>query len=323
MKSKVLLLILSLWFPSALFAADAPARQTVKILGRGEATVTTESVRLSDIAEVHSEYQRDNEAVIALRKIVVAQSPEPGERLTLSAAKILGKLREEGVNLKQVGYAIPRTSTVLRAGRALSLGEIQEVITEALANSNFDATIQSIEPEGSLFIAPGLAEMSARIFPGKRSGELAAVIEVKSEGAKQKTISARVIVDQWMEVPVANRPLAKGSLIGSDDLMMARLNVTQIPRDAAYEPKSIIGLETKSSLGYGEVFRKRKLEIPPVVATGSRLTLRYKSAALEATASGVAMEDGIVGQRIRVRNEGSGKVIVGEVIEAGLVGVTP
>ena len=42
---------------------------------------------------------------------------------------------------------------------------------------------------------------------------------------------------------------------------------------------------------------------------------------LEATATGVALENGGFNQEIRVRNEGSKKVVVAKVLEAGLVSV--
>ena len=41
----------------------------------------------------------------------------------------------------------------------------------------------------------------------------------------------------------------------------------------------------------------------------------------EATATGVALENGGFNQEIRVRNEGSKKVVVAKVLEAGLVSV--
>ncbi|MCB0340106.1 MAG: flagellar basal body P-ring formation protein FlgA, partial [Bdellovibrionales bacterium] len=81
------------------------------------------------------------------------------------------------------------------------------------------------------------------------------------------------------------------------------------------------GFETNRNIGFGEVFRKPMLHIPPVITSGSKVTVFYKSAAMEATASGVAVEDGIEGSEIRVRNDNSNKVITGRVVGPGMVQV--
>jgi flagella basal body P-ring formation protein FlgA len=59
--------------------------------------------------------------------------------------------------------------------------------------------------------------------------------------------------------------------------------------------------------------------IPPVVKSGSRVTLLFKRGQLEVTASGIALENGIVGSEIKVRNENSKRVVIGRVADEGLV----
>ncbi|MEZ4753176.1 MAG: flagellar basal body P-ring formation chaperone FlgA, partial [Bdellovibrionota bacterium] len=114
----------------------------------------------------------------------------------------------------------------------------------------------------------------------------------------------------------------RGAVIGSDDVVMARLNSTAIPNDAAVEIKDIIGLETDQAIGYGEVFRRNKLAIPPVIARGQKVAIQYKSKFLEASAIGIAEESGIEGDEIRVRNRVSEKVVFGTIIAPGLVRVS-
>jgi flagella basal body P-ring formation protein FlgA len=49
--------------------------------------------------------------------------------------------------------------------------------------------------------------------------------------------------------------------------------------------------------------------------------MKYQSEFFEATASGVALENGGIGQEIKVRNDASKKVVSGQVLEAGIVRV--
>ena len=70
------------------------------------------------------------------------------------------------------------------------------------------------------------------------------------------------------------------------------------------------------------MFSKNSLEIVPDIEVGGSVTLVYKNGSLEATSTGIAMEAGIIGKEIRVRNESSKKVVRGKIIEAGQVQVT-
>ena len=123
------------------------------------------------------------------------------------------------------------------------------------------------------------------------------------------------------EVPVARRPLPKGEVVGPDDVMMARMNISKLPKDVAAEGGGVVGYKVGKDVAPGEVFRLDKLAIPPLVESGTRVTLVYRSGLLEATATGTALDSGLAGQVVKVRNENSKKVVSGTVLETGLVEV--
>ncbi|RMG41550.1 MAG: flagella basal body P-ring formation protein FlgA [Candidatus Dadabacteria bacterium] len=319
-----LFFIVLVMFTASLASADeAAGKRTIKVVGRTEATVTRQSIFLNDIASITSRFVKDDDEIIALQKIQIAPSPLPGKETTISASRILERMREEGVNLNKIGYAFPRIITVKRAARAVTLEEVQAAIENYIANSGRDVELKQVHYRENAMIAPGAATLEATPFNTGRRGELGFIIKAAVEGEKPVRFKVRASVDQWQKVPVANRPINRGAVISKDDVMMARMNVNLIPRDAARDPESIIGLETSKEISYGEVFRKNKLSIPPVIETGAPVTLTYKSRFFQATATGTAIEDGIVGQEIRVRNNSSRKVVRGTVLEAGLVEVRP
>ena len=104
---------------------------------------------------------------------------------------------------------------------------------------------------------------------------------------------------------------------------MARLSTASIPKGAADQSTAIVGLATNSNIALGEVFQRAKLAIPPVVASGSRVTMIVRTSFLEASASGIALESGIEGQEIKVRNESSKRVVSGKVTANGTVIINP
>jgi flagella basal body P-ring formation protein FlgA len=318
----VMLLLVS--FPNSYASgAEEDASQRIRIIGRQEIVVNTAQVQLSDLARVSAKHQFDNDALLRIRGIVVAQSPEPGDTLSISASQVLSRLREEGVDLKLVGYALPRVMSVRRASRALRKDELMPVFEQVLNAKGRDARIISLDYDNNAHVLPGDISLIARVRPGARPGQVTFDVEAKNvDGERPRNFSVSALIEEWRDVPVAARSLIRGSRVAKGDLAMARLNTAELPDDTAWETEQILGHAASRPISAGDVFRANALLIPPVVTSGSKVTMRYRSKLLEATASGTAMDDGISGQQIRIRNDATRKIVMAEVIEPGLVGVT-
>jgi flagella basal body P-ring formation protein FlgA len=317
------LLLVLLLFPQGVVAeGSAEGQRTIRIIGRNEVTVTTPEVRLGDLANVTSRFIRDDDMVIGLKKVFLVKSPDPGKTVTITAAQALNRLREEGVQIAGLGYALPRIMKVTRASREVTRDEILAVLEEALAKSGDTAELKGIEYSKPVHVVPGVMELSVEGFSRSSTGNMQFRLLANVDGAAPARFQIGAAVDEWVQVPVARRPLLKGSVVNADDLMMARLNLNTIPSDTAHSATSIIGLETSSNITYGEVFRKKKLAIPPLIESGARITMIYESKFLKATATGTALESGAEGQLIRIRNDASKKVVTGKIIEPGLVRIS-
>lgn len=312
---RVSLLLLFLVGPA--FAAT----QEVILEGRTAVTVTQPFVSLGDVADVSSRVAGNDDAIIALKKIRIAESPLPGAETTVTASTILDALRANGVNTDAVGYRFPRVISVQRAGRKVLQQELRAVIEEVLKQSDRDISLRALRYDEDIAVTPGDIEMSASMFQTNKPGELGFSFEVESDKKTVQQFDVFATVEEWREIPVATRSIRRGSVIDVNDVRMARYNVSALPGDVALEPNSVYGLEASKNISFGEVFQKRKLSIPPVVEMGDIVTLVYRSAGIEATASGVAIESGAEGDEIRVRNDSSRKIVLGKVLEPGLIGV--
>ena len=102
---------------------------------------------------------------------------------------------------------------------------------------------------------------------------------------------------------------------------MQDIEDNSIPEDVAVDTRGIIGFEADYSMNDGEVFRVGRLALPPVIEPGHAVTIMYRSGLLEVTAAGTALEAGARGRPIKVKNNASKKLLVGTVLEPGLVGV--
>ena len=322
MNKKFSLIVLAL-IASVICLSDlAVAERRVRVVGRKAATVTTKFIRLGDIAEVIGKAIKDDDIVIGLKKINLGESPAPGKFAALTASSILQKMKDEGVMLDEVGYTLPRVVKVTRASRTISPEEIKAVIHNYMSGTDRDIEIQKIHYNKGIKVAPG--NLSLKVARGEvnTSGLMDFSIVAEVDQEKPMRFSVKADVDEWRSVPVAKRPLIRGAVIGSDDVAMARLNSDAIPGDAAVQIKDIVGLETDQTIAYGEVFRRNKLAIPPVIKKGSKVTIEYKSKFLQATAIGIAEDSGIEGDEIRIKNRASEKIVFGTIVAPGLVRVS-
>lgn len=304
------------------FALGANAAdRSIHITGRPQVIITTSDIRLADIAEVSSLHVEDDEAVIGLQKIWIGRSPRPASNVTISAGQILERLSHEGVALTSVAYTLPRIITVQRAGRLLTQQEIQGAVNQYIHDTQSDMTVQQIEYQQEQGVPPGQVELTVDSAVPTGQGKFAFLIHSHIDGQDGVQFTVSVDVDQYKQVPVAKRGVAKGSVITEADVYFARLNTALLPQDAVEDSHTILGLEATNEIHTGEVFRNTKLALPQIIAAGAKVTMQFKGELFEATATGVALESGVAGQDIRVRNEMSKKIITGHVIEQGLVSV--
>lgn len=292
----------------------------IRIFGRRNITVVTEEVTLGDVAGIESKFIQDDEAIIALQGISLGESPRAGKKKTISAAQVLATLREAGVQLDKLKYSFPRVMMIERASRLLTLQEVENMVREGLPASG-EVELVRVLYKGDVHVLPGQLHFTSEVVPSNRRSQYIAKISISPEQGGKMALNIPIEVREFVQVPVAKHALAAGTIISSQDVKMARANLSDIPVDSARNSQEIVGQAIKYPISHGEVFSRRKLSLPSMVERGSRVTLRYRTSLLEATASGIAMEEGALGQRIQVRNESSKKVITGEVLSEGLIEV--
>ncbi|WP_225319022.1 flagellar basal body P-ring formation chaperone FlgA [Cellvibrio sp. KY-GH-1] len=81
----------------------------------------------------------------------------------------------------------------------------------------------------------------------------------------------------------------------------------------------MVGREAKRNIGKGEVFKTNQMDSPTTVRRGEVVMLESIAGAIKVSSSGTAMSDGRLGQKIRVKNSSSERVISGIVKGQGLV----
>jgi flagella basal body P-ring formation protein FlgA len=124
-------------------------------------------------------------------------------------------------------------------------------------------------------------------------------------------------------VLLLERALPRGATPGASDLRSTRRRVPGLPLSYVQEPGELRNRQLRRPLEAGTALQFDALEPAPVIRRGQAVTLITDAAGLEVRAPGEALADAAPGQRVRIRNLASLKVVEGRADEAGTVRVGP
>lgn len=132
-------------------------------------------------------------------------------------------------------------------------------------------------------------------------------------GASPRETWIRVRGSLYAEVAVAARPIARGQELGPEDVRLERRRITRLAPAPLRGVQELAGLRARRPLGSGAVLSPDAVEPVPLVQRGDLVRLLAAGRLFRVAVEAQALEDGVRGKRIRVKNLNSGKVLVAEV----------
>ncbi|MFH1278952.1 MAG: flagellar basal body P-ring formation chaperone FlgA [Candidatus Eisenbacteria bacterium] len=136
---------------------------------------------------------------------------------------------------------------------------------------------------------------------------------------ERRVVSARVRV--WRDVVVTDRRLDRHETVDSGDLRLERREIRTVADDVFGAATALEGMRTRRMLGDGVIVKRDDVEPVPLVRRGERVMLTVSYGGITVSAVAKALDDGVSGDVIRVKNERSGRRLYGVVVAEGLVRV--
>jgi flagella basal body P-ring formation protein FlgA len=139
-------------------------------------------------------------------------------------------------------------------------------------------------------------------------------VGVRCSGARPWTVYQRATVRLFAKMLVASRYLAKGTTLSADDVKIERREVSMALGSYETAPENVIGKQLQGPLTAGMIIAPQRLRTIPPIRQGETVVLISRQSGMEIKSSGVALSDAQLGQRVRVRNEASKRVVEGTVL---------
>jgi len=146
-------------------------------------------------------------------------------------------------------------------------------------------------------------------------------VGVKCNGKKPWSLYVSIKVIKTAQLYVASAPLSRGEVINEDKIIKVKRDISKLRRGFYKNKHHLVGMIAKRSIRAGTIFSEKHLTPPLIIKKGDSVNIIAKTSALTIRMQGKAMSDGAKGQRIKVKNNSSRRVIEAIAITPGIVKV--
>jgi flagella basal body P-ring formation protein FlgA len=226
---------------------------------------------------------------------------------------------------KDITLNMPQSIIVERESQVISGKTLEKIFTDyVLQNSPFEKdeiVIEKINTPPSLAFPKGrldweITEKQNNSF----IGNVSITVDFYLEGEPQRKIVLSGKVGVIKEVIKATRNINKGELISSDDVTVVS-EKGKSNKSSILKIEDVIGKRATRRIQADQTLQNGMVMVPPAIIKGAQVMIRAENNELVITASGKALEEGGIGDQIRVMNIASGKEIIATVKRHDLVQV--
>ena len=232
-----------------------------------------------------------------------ARYAKPDAAATAPAVLLQDNTGDQFVTWKQVDEAVGRKLSQLGAGDNLD-------ISSELADGSAKGDV------ARRFHKPMTLEVDdARFDASAHSWD--AMIYFYTDGKPLAPQHLKGHYEDQVEVPVLMNRLVAGEAVSDENITTVMVPRSRLRANTVLEKSQLIGLSAKRGISASRAIRQDELAKPTVVKKGDRIALHFSSNGLLIKTVGEALQDGGVGELIRVKNPDSSTILQAVVSGAG------
>lgn len=148
-------------------------------------------------------------------------------------------------------------------------------------------------------------------------GRVSYSLECRDAKSWQSRATAKIRV--WLPVVVAKRQIQRDEVLSIDMLSTRLTELEQKKLSIELDTTALVGMQAKRRIAAGQIISRQQLSAQLLVEKGSHVLITVQSGGFAASTKGIAMQDGQLGQRIKVQNLTSGVIVEAEVVAEATV----
>lgn len=300
--ARVALFVFAIGFGAVALVAGAKSALAASL--RNEGIITGEYIRLGDIFDgvKNADY-------------VLGPAPEPGKDMILNS-RTLYKI-STALNVGWTPSSTAEQIVLRREATIIRQDQISEFLKNAIKDHGVDTSfyVEYLHAPSDLVLsaaAPGTMDITA-LSVDPQTDQFKATIVAPSANNPEKQINVSGRLERLIPVPVLMNSLKNGDIISSRDIDWIEIPKNKIANGTILDEKDIVNLTPRRSIFGGKPIIGNELERPKLVSRGGPITLIFANGPMVLTTKGKSLQDGAVGDVVRVSNTDSSKNLQGTV----------
>ena len=251
--------------------------------------------------------------------VPVLRAPPPGQHISVDTDWLSHVALVNGVSWK------PRDlfdeADIQRTGQLVGRDQIAANLHDALMQRGAagDFTVELESRNQQMVVATtDAANVTVRdLFYDRAGNRFSATI---AAGESRLPVSGRIYTT--IEVPVVTHAVGRGETVSAEDITMIKMREDLLRPATITDPGAIVGMAAKVPLRANQPLGNADLQKPLAVTRGALVTLVLNYQGMALTAQGRAMDQGSLGDTVRVTNTHSNLTVEGVIDGTNRVRVT-
>tara|TARA_B100000686_G_C16765230_1_gene961328 strand:- start:38 stop:1081 length:1044 start_codon:yes stop_codon:yes gene_type:complete len=246
---------------------------------------------------------------------VLAPAPDAGDTLVLGYNDL--KRIAGAFNYTWQGSAADNI-VLQRAVSEVDKSDIARLVEDAVRQDlgNADRVEIAMDTVLPRVIMNGLDDPALEVTSVKTDtidGSFDVTVAASNENGARKTVDMSGRFYRVTDIPVLASNIQRGDVIRERDIKMTSVRQDQITQDIVLSRDDLIGMAPRRTLTTDRPVRLTDLERPQIVKKGETITMVLKNGPMTLTAKGKALDNGSMGDTIRVLNESSKRTVDAQV----------
>jgi flagellar basal body P-ring formation protein FlgA len=146
-------------------------------------------------------------------------------------------------------------------------------------------------------------------------------VGVRCADFKPWSLYVPVKIKNFKKVATLKNALTRNSVLTDDNISMERMNINRLSSGYFDDLKQLKGKILTQNLSKGAVLTNHHVKLPMAINRGQSVTLIAKNSVIEVRMKGTALSKGAIGERIKVKNLKSKRIVEGIIIDKHLISV--
>lgn len=305
----------------AVCAGASPQARTpvVSIQLHKQASVSGATFTLGEVARITGPSQS---IVSRVNAIGMGRSPYPGQSVSVSADEVRFRLRVAKVDPSHVSFREPFRAQIVRASQTVDPDRLAEAAKDAVEKAwqgteRVECEVMRRPQEAQ--VSQGALELAPQLSSSPRAGLFSVPVDIRVSGQKERSVSVSVNVKVFQPVVVTVKALARGQTIDPADLTIEERDLGGANGGTLADVALAAGQRTTRAVVAGAVLRQADIEVTPLVHRNGPVVITAVAGRVSIRSNGLALEEGQLGQLVKVRPDHSKESISAKVTGDGTV----